>query len=503
MAEERLVDALRSKPGNEISLKFLTRQSTGAGWRDANISLVAISVFLLATGHQLAKVGRDALFVQERGLWDLPTAYMGIALFAGPLAALALTSMRLAGPRVARILLSLLASGLLLLFAEWIRPGGGLLMTGFFVFVALIWGILYSMAWLLAGDVLEGRSQQGRAKAYGVIASFAITGGLVGGVLARLLANSVAPAGMVRIAALAVAVATLLLAGVRIRQSGGADCPESGSIRTSADPEAPLKTVLGRLLRSRYGYLLLGVGMSAGLVGELLEFQFYLAAADSGGSIADDASHFARIYAALNGGALVLQVLLVPRLQGRIGVGGGLLVLPAILAGASGAMVAGVSAWGVSALRAVEGGLKSSIHRPNWEQAYLALSRAERSVAKLLVDGIGIRLAEGFGAILLWLWLTRQAAAPQTGTGQATLLTALFLASAIWLALGWHLRKGVIAYAGSRPVREAEDSPVPLPECCHVTAVLGRDIHQHREHAAGSPRPDQLTGDEAVRSDLR
>jgi AAA family ATP:ADP antiporter len=343
--------------------------------------------------------------------------------------------------------------------------------------VALIWGVLYSMAWLLAGDVIERRSHQGRIKAYGVIGSFAITGGLAGGVLARMFAPYVAPDGMVRIAALAVAVSAFLLRGVRSNEPDCADCRESGaSSQLTTDPEPPLRTVLRRLLRSRYGYLLLGVGMAAGLVGELLEFQFYLAAVDSGGSIADDASHFARIYAVLNGGALVLQVLLLPRLHGRIGVGGGLLVLPAILVGASGAMIVGVSAWGVSALRAVEGGLKSSIHRPNWEQAYLTLSRAERSVAKLLVDGIGIRLAEGFGAVLLWLWLSRQPAGLQAGTGQSTLLAALFVASATWLALGWNLRRGVIAYAGSRPVPDTEDFPVPLPECCHVTAVLGRNI---------------------------
>ena len=56
-------------------------------------------------------------------------------------------------------------------------------------------------------------------------------------------------------------------------------------------------------------------------------------------------------------------------------------------------------------LRLTEGGLKSSVHRSSWEQAYLPIKRLHRSVAKIVVDGAGPHLGEALAAMMLWVWL--------------------------------------------------------------------------------------------------
>ena len=61
-------------------------------------------------------------------------------------------------------------------------------------------------------------------------------------------------------------------------------------------------------------------------------------------------------------------------------------------------LAASASGLGRTALRVAEGGLKSSIHRSNWEQAYLPVARRLRPVAKIMVDGVGMRVAEGLAA---------------------------------------------------------------------------------------------------------
>jgi hypothetical protein len=104
----------------------------------ARARFVASAVSLLAAAFVLAKTGRDALFVQDRGLFDLPKAYIGIALLSGPLAFLTLWLLKACGPTLARVLLPSAAALALVLFSLVVQPGGGLLMTFFFMFVPLI-----------------------------------------------------------------------------------------------------------------------------------------------------------------------------------------------------------------------------------------------------------------------------------------------------------------------------------------------------------------------------
>lgn len=392
------------------------------------------ATFLLAVGLFLARVGRDALFIQDRGLWDLPRAYVGIALMAGPLAALVAVSLRFLGPRPARLVITALASVALLLFAAVVEPGGGALMTGFFAFVPLIWGILYSLTWLLAGELLDQQPPSELAWAYGLIASAAVLGGLVGGALAKMLARALPPAGLIALAAGAVVLAGVVLAVAQARWTPRMATPRSSGRGRRAAALSVLTT--------RHGGLMLATGMAAGLTGVLLEFQFYLSVARAGGSAQDGADRFATIYVALNGAALTAQVLLLPRLRRWVGVGGGLMVLPAVLTGGAGGMLAGFSIWGIGSLRVAEGGLKAALHRPNWERAYLWLSRAERTAARLIVDGVGMRMAQGLAAGLIYLWLRRyDTPADLVQGGTAQLLTPLLLASLTWLGLGILLRR--------------------------------------------------------------
>ena len=96
---------------------------------------------------------------------------------------------------------------------------------------------------------------------------------------------------------------------------------------------------------------------------------------------------------------------MLPRLQRALGVGGALLVLPGVLLGGGTALLVSGSAVVRAVLRITEGGLKSSVHRTSWEQAYLPFGGAQRSIAKLVVDGAAARIAEGMvaGALLLWM----------------------------------------------------------------------------------------------------
>ena len=127
-----------------------------------------------------------------------------------------------------------------------------------------------------------------------------------------------------------------------------------------------LPTAFGMLALIR----VMGPGRSR-IVAVLIEFQFYWAAGRSGASAHEQSLYFANLYLLLNGAALVIQLLIMPRVQRSLGITGSLMVMPAILL--SGAVLislsAGLAARG--ALRIAQGGLKASIHRANWEQAFI------------------------------------------------------------------------------------------------------------------------------------
>ena len=61
-------------------------------------------------------------------------------------------------------------------------------------------------------------------------------------------------------------------------------------------------------------------------------------------------------------------------------------------------------------LRVTEGGLKAAVHRSIWEQAFLSIDRKSRDVAKVIVDGMFARVAEGGGAVCGWVAITRRLA---------------------------------------------------------------------------------------------
>ncbi|MEN8145491.1 MAG: hypothetical protein ABFS14_11135 [Gemmatimonadota bacterium] len=417
---------------------------------------VAAAVLLMTAALILTKTGRDALYFQKAGLFDLPKAYAGIALLAGPMAGMILLVMRFVGPRAFRIGVPLVAGAGLVWFSALVRPGGGLLMTLFFMSVPLFFGVMFSLAWLMAADLLDHLPARNLGRPYSLIGAASIVGGILGGITARLLAPYMEAPRFLVIGGVTLAAAALVMAAAQTKypvHQSAAPLPET------RDPH-PLRT----LLRQRYILILVAIAVTGSLTGVLIEFQFFLAAATSGNDARENAVLFANLYTWLNVGALLVQLLLVPELQKWIGVGGSLLILPGALVGGAAALVASTTLLARSGLRAAEGGLKASIHRSNWEQAFVPIARAGRSLAKVLIDGIGTRLGEGLAAVIVFVWL---AGLGEAGLdGRNTLWLNILL---VGVALTWFLlsrRLAALLPAVSVPAADKVDlkPDIPIPD---------------------------------------
>ncbi|MBI4521488.1 MAG: hypothetical protein HY701_11680 [Gemmatimonadetes bacterium] len=343
-------------------------------------------------------------------------------------------------------------------------------MTSFFMLVPLAYSVLFSLAWLLGADLLDHRTDGDRVTFYSRTAAASLVGGVTGALVARFLASQVEPNVLLAAAAgsliLAVLVMALAQRRCQRRYSGGQARPPVVA--------QPLKS----LSREPYFRVLLAVGALAALVGVLVEFQFYVAASGSSSTTRESTLFFANLYLLLSVLALFVQLLVTPRLQRWVGVGGALLVLPGALALLAPVAIMNASPALRSALRLTEGGLKSSVHRASWEQAFLPLSGHRRAAAKLLIDGAAARIAEGTAALVLYAWLTLMVG-PRDLTSQdsAWITYALLASSLTWVLLTVRMAR-MRSSAGSSTATPSADAwlEVHSSDACPIVAALGDDV---------------------------
>jgi AAA family ATP:ADP antiporter len=292
-----------------------------------------------------------------------------------------------------------------------------------------------------------------------------LLGGFAGAAVGRALAGSLEPRWFFLLGAIGL-VLTAIVNIVANRLFPVSMTPESDLPVPSTDGgELPDSQRLRALLNDRYVALLAAIALFGSVAGVLIEFQFYSSAAGRGSAAAIT---FADFYLWLNGAALVLQLVVTPILQRRIGVNGSLFVLPvALVGGAAIALVTG-SALARAALRIAEGGLKSSVHRSNWEQSYLPVERDNRAPVKLLVDGMASRTGESVAALLLLI-------------AGAWLFPILLGTTVLWLALTVLLRRSL----GAEDLAELRPD-LPIPEGCITVATFGEGMQRKLESKAVS-----------------
>ena len=375
--------------------------TTGNSMTDANrdccpIRLLSFALGLTTLAFIIAKTGRDALFFQgSGGLLQLPLIYINIGAASLPLAILFVKAMKVWGARPARIGVLALIAAVMGGSAPFLYPGDNKLMLGIFMFIPASFGLLFASLWLLASDIFEKTEKREAARAFSRIGAATLAGGMIGGLLSKGLAPFLEPRWLILLAAL-----VLLVVIGFVRYVHRIFATDIGS-KTNKEKKPGWLTPL----RNRYAFTLLLISMTGAFSGLLIDFQFYAAAAGARMGSQGNADFFANFYILLNFSSLLLQLFATPKIQEKIGLRGGLMVLPFALIGGATFATAAATAFSRSALRVTEGGLRSSVHRSVWEQAFIPVDSAERSSVKIAVDGMAARIAEAIGAIAILLWL--------------------------------------------------------------------------------------------------
>jgi ATP/ADP translocase len=433
--------------------------------------LLALALGVTTLAFIVAKTGRDALFFQgSGGLLQLPLIYINIGAASLPLAIVFVKAMKVWGARPARLGVFTLAASVMVLASPFLQPGDSKLLLGIFVLIPAIFALMFASLWLLASDIFDKTEKSQAARAFSKIGAATLAGGMSGGLISKALAPHFDPQWMIFLAGIVIFGAIGL-----IRQIHGAF-----PANISAQRDNP-KTKFGFLapLSNKYAVTLLLISMTGALAGLLIDFQFYAAAASASMGSKGNANFFANFYILLNFSSLLLQLFATPKIQDKVGLRGGLMVLPFALVGGATFATAAATAFSRSVLRVTEGGLRSSVHRSIWEQAFIPVDSSERSSVKIAVDGIAARIAEAIGAAAILVWLKQ---AVPDGVINMPLDTQwiswlLLVTVAVWLFVTRKLRVQVKSEAASIKAMSSDDVDCErFPDQCPCTTELGKGV---------------------------
>jgi len=434
--------------------------------------LPALSVGLLTLALTMAKTGRDALFFQGRGLFQLPMAYMIIGAASVPAAFLYVRAMKAWGARPSRLGILIFAAVVMALHIPFLDSGNESVLLSLFAFIPSIFGILFASLWLFASDIFEKAPKPAAARAFSRIGASSLAGGMIGGFLSKGLAPYWEPKWLVLLGATVI----LVVAGIVIR----AHQTFPTNIVSKEKQKKGEETGFATAFSKHYARTLMLISMAGALAGLLIDFQFYASASSAKMDMKATSNFFANFYIMLNLGSLILQLFLAPKIQEWVGLRGGLLILPFGLLGGASFVTAAATALSRSVLRVTEGGLKASIHRSVWEQAFIPVGADERSMVKVFVDGIGARIAEGIGATVLFLWLMRVGTMEPSALNTTWMGWTLLFTAAVWL---WLTRRLQIKVAEKASTVETGVAPVPenqvqcrFPDQCPCTTDWGKGI---------------------------
>jgi len=433
--------------------------------------LPALALGLTTLAFIVAKTGRDALFFQgSGGLLQLPLVYINIAGAALPLAFIFVKVMKLWGARPARLAIITLAAAVLAGAAPLLQPGDNILLLAVFMFIPAIFGLIFASLWLLASDIFEKTEKAIAARAFSKIGAATLAGGMTGGLISKGLAPHLDPKWLILLAACILFGVVALIRHIH-RHFPTNLVPKRDDTSKRPGFFEPLK--------NNYAVTLLFISMTGALAGLLIDFQFYAAAASASMGAKGNANFFANFYILLNFSSLLLQLFATPKIQDKIGLRGGLMVLPVALIGGATFATAAATALSRSVLRVTEGGLRSSVHRSIWEQAFIPVDSTDRSSVKIVVDGVAARIAEAIGATAILLWLKQ--AAPG-GIIKMPLDTAwiswLILGTvAGWLLITQRLRLQVKRGEVRTLPKTAEDIQCErFPDQCPCTTEMGKGV---------------------------
>jgi ATP:ADP antiporter, AAA family len=341
--------------------------------------LVMASLYVL-------KPARNALFLDQLGVGQLPYVLLLVALIGGVVAAL---FARLTGLfRLDRLIVGtfLVLAACLLGFRALLPYGWGWSFYLFYVWVNLYGLMATSLLWLLANVVFNPREAR---RLFGVIGTAGIAGSIIGGALTSAIVGRVGTENLLLVCAalLGGCLGLLRLVPVRGSATGGGEAPADGPLTTIA--RSDLLRLLGTM------------AALVAVVAAVIDVQFNDIVDQAFADKDAKTAFFGQFFALLGVFAFIFQLWATPRILRALGVVSALFFLPVSMGmGALAVLLVPGLASGVL-LKLGDGGLRHSLHKSAVEILSLPVPADAKRQTKVLLDTTVDNVATGVGALLV------------------------------------------------------------------------------------------------------
>jgi ATP/ADP translocase len=390
------------------------------------VALSFFGAFFIIAFMILAKSLREGLYLGNFAAKTLPYVIVTVALLGLPLVGyFAKILGKWPVQKVMRMIPVVEGLGLLMLW-PWVDHSR-VAVVAFYLWTALGTIILTSGFWIVVSEHFPLR---GAKRLFGLISAGGTAGAMITGTSLGLLTRSLGTQALVLVLVgmLAIFLITLILFS--------APSSDDGEKTALPKEDTSLFNGLGIVARNHHLRLIACIVATATVASVLLDFQFKDLVQTNIGSKAGLTGFFGAFYGWTGAASLIVQLALTSRLLSRGGIGWTLAVLPLGLFLGSMSLLIFPSLILVTAVRGFDNSLRKSLHRSALEVLYVPISDGLRRKTKTFIDSTMDSMAEGAGALVIFLWVT------------------LAGFSSRWLSLGIMLASGTVLYFAYRMNKE-------------------------------------------------
>jgi len=417
--------------------------------------LYCLAYVALAVGtFLLAKPIRNALFLSEYGAYNLVYVYVAVPVV---LTLLLRAFNRVAARSSARgVLTGSLVFLMLNVIAFWYGftfHRAPWLSAALYVWVNCYGVIAPVQAWTFANAVFDTRQAR---RLFGLIASGASFGAIVGGLLAQQLAPLIGTvhlllvlAGMIGLMALLVNVGWRIRRFDRGERTGGVERTLSERASDRGGARVSLSDTWRQIWHTPYLRQIATMVFLVAIVTQWTQFQFSLAAELR---YAGDPDRLTRFFGSFNFYlglvSLAVQLFLTGPALREFGVAVTILLLPLSLGFGSLMIAVFPALWAVLLTNSLDQSLRFSVDKATFELLYLPLPVRMKQMAKGVIDLLVNRVADGVGGVLLGLATQGFSLIVFTLPGAHLGLRGLAIVNlffiGIWISVALALRRGYV-----------------------------------------------------------
>lgn len=359
------------------------------------VLLMTLYFFLAMASVSVVKSLQNALYLGRIGFdWQLPALYVALALISG----VGVLLYRRLARRFSRVginactLLALTAT--LLLFFFLLQGEMSWVVTAFYLWGGIFSILLPTQGWMLSYDLYTTREAK---RLFAILGTGGILGGAGGGFYASLAGERI----NVNYLLIHVAIVLLLMQGLlaalkRLKPQADRSRPSAPAGEVAGqESSSPLRS----LFKSSYLSGLAGLVLLSAFATTMVDLQYkWVLEERYTGSPGQITEFFGALLGATFFLSALFQLFATSRLLRSLGVGAGLIVMPAAMVAGSIPVVLFAAFGTVVALKVIDGCLRTSVQKTSLELLYLPIANPETMTVKGFIDLAVFRCGDALAA---------------------------------------------------------------------------------------------------------